>query len=293
MRLPIAVLALACATIVCHDESTNDKWPADLILDGLTKRIALMTNRLSTSQYSLNDTNSAQVFADALNVSYTYKQFFMVSDVSRLRLNNETLRFRRLDILLDLKGFFEAAALAVDAEAQPFGGRECGLLPAELRRFTAENYTIAPRLSVTLYALAHELDAIMDKVQKKQELTGGDVHRGIMDLCKSTGVDHAADRFKPVKTLVGPECRNRAADAGPIEKACLQIFIARYTNLSAQAVKLLQRSLYIYMYITMNVHAFCTPFIQMMYPNEPENDSARMVDALRTGLGLLRRLDVS
>lgn len=55
---------------------------------------------------------------------------------------------------------------------------------------------IAPRLSVTLYALAHELDAIMDKVQKKQELTGGDVHRGIMDLCKSTGVDHAADRFK-------------------------------------------------------------------------------------------------
>lgn len=55
---------------------------------------------------------------------------------------NETLKERRIEAIEHMLDLIDLAASTTDDQPMPFGGRECGLLPPELRKYTASNYTV-------------------------------------------------------------------------------------------------------------------------------------------------------
>ena len=58
---------------------------------------------------------------------------------------NETLKERRIETIERMLDLIDLAATTTDSQPLPFGGRECGLLPQELRKYTATNNTVSFR----------------------------------------------------------------------------------------------------------------------------------------------------
>ncbi|KAH7696160.1 hypothetical protein AAVH_21531 [Aphelenchoides avenae] len=158
----------------------------------------------------------SKYYNNASKIATIYDQFFLLDENFRPHIANETLKERRIEAIEHMLDLIDLAASTTDDQPMPFGGRECGLLPPELRKYTASNYTIAPRLSMSLNAFGRELRAILDRVKNDGNTSESANQVGLMRVCDDFKIFHI---LKPAKSLVGRECRNKTAEKGSVEEA--------------------------------------------------------------------------
>ncbi|KAH7694304.1 hypothetical protein AAVH_38653, partial [Aphelenchoides avenae] len=84
--------------------------------------------------------DTVQYCENVSTINTVYAKFFLYPDIFK-RVSNETLKERRIETVELMLDLIHVAADTTDDQPMPFGGRECGLLPPELRKYTAPNYT--------------------------------------------------------------------------------------------------------------------------------------------------------
>ncbi|KAH7711174.1 hypothetical protein AAVH_21533 [Aphelenchoides avenae] len=110
------------------------------LIEMLREKIYFVKENLANASY-FPSTN--QYFYNVSDIIYTYNHFFLLEEPRREYIANETLKKRRIETVERMLELIDFAARTTDEQPMPFGGRECGLLPPELRKYTAPNYTVS------------------------------------------------------------------------------------------------------------------------------------------------------
>lgn len=74
------------------------------------------------------------------------------------------------------------------------------------------------------------------------------------------------------------------------DNKCLQVFVARYTNHSKDALEKLQHSMSKYVYLSVFLKSFCDSLTLKEIRNERRNETIRKVQSLKVGMTLIKNL---